>query len=174
MSKHNYLTLTLLGAGIALVIVALAVFGNQNPSTSFARFKAQNFASGAGPDQKQGPVVTASPSSSARPATPSPTISPANTATYKVSGTLTLGPTSPVCSVSKPCTAPIANHEVDIVGSIPAKTYSDAQGRFTVYLPPGNYSITLNPQVGQGNKSWPFTVTNQPVTLPISVDSGMR
>ncbi|HEY2004569.1 MAG TPA: hypothetical protein VGH44_05660 [Candidatus Saccharimonadia bacterium] len=177
MSKQNSLVLTLLGAGIVLVIIAFAVYGGSSPSVSFAHFKAQGFTPSNSPDQKPSPATTASssPSSSpsVHPATPTPTISPI-TATYKVDGTLTLSPSSPVCSVSKPCTAPVANHEVDIVGPIPEKTYTDSQGKFTVYLPPGNYLLTLNPRVGTGDQSRSFTITNQPITLPLTIDSGIR
>lgn len=61
-----------------------------------------------------------------------------------VRGTVTLGPTAPVCRVDKPCSRPYATRIVvrnARTGQRVSVVHSDQQGRFRVRLRPGRYRL---------------------------------
>lgn len=64
------------------------------------------------------------------------------TPTTGLTGVVVRGPVTPVCHVDMACDAPFAaTFSVDRNGRSVAAFRSDAQGRFTVYLAPGAYTI---------------------------------
>lgn len=62
-------------------------------------------------------------------------------------GVVTRGPTTPVCRVGKPCTAPavgavlVFSHD----GRVAARARAGAGGRYAVKLPPGFYAVRVSP-----------------------------
>lgn len=93
-----------------------------------------------------------------------------------ISGTVTEGPTMPICRTDTPCTRAVANHAMEISdsrGSVAAHTVTDAQGRYAVQLPPGTYTVTLVPRIGMGRPA--MLVVSKGVThYDITFDSGLR
>ncbi len=92
-------------------------------------------------------------------------------------GTVVRGPTTPVCIVGKPCTAP-AKH-VTLFFTRNGKTRStvtDDQGRYRVRFPAGVYSVKTNQR--------PFGTRPQPSTVRVragldrrvnfEIDTGIR
>ena len=160
-SKSSALIVTLLAAGVILVLggLTLALNGAASGKLTFSHSQARVLGASSAAAAKS-PGAGAAPSASALPNV-TPSLSPENT-TYPVAGSIVLSPAG----------TPIATHEVDVVGSIPAKTFTDAQGHFTLHLPVGHYLLTLNPAVGPGGQSWPFTVARQPLTLNLTANSG--
>ena len=62
--------------------------------------------------------------------------------TTGLSGTVIRGPVTPVCLIDVPCDAPFsAAFEVRRSGRLVSAFRSDAQGRFSVSLAPGSYTI---------------------------------
>jgi preprotein translocase subunit YajC len=63
-------------------------------------------------------------------------------------GTVTKGPTAPVCRVGQPCSAPA---QVTLVfrrlGHV-YRTHSTAQGTYRITLRPGYYTVTTAEQIG--------------------------
>lgn len=60
-----------------------------------------------------------------------------------IEGLVVRGPTQPVCVVSIPCDEPFAAlFHVRQDGRAIATFTSDAEGRFSIELPPGDYTIT--------------------------------
>jgi len=162
-SKSSALIVTLLAAGAVLVIsgLTLALNGAAGGKLTFSHSQARVLgAASAAASKSPGAGSSAAPAASALPNV-TPSLSPDN-ATYPVAGSIVLSPAG----------TPIAAHAVDVVGSIPAKTFTDAQGHFTLHLPVGHYLLTLNPAVGPGGQSWPFSVARQPLTLNLTANSG--
>ena len=57
-------------------------------------------------------------------------------------GTVTRGPTSPVCSASVPCSAPVANTVITFTrAGITRSARTDLHGRYKIELPAGYYVI---------------------------------
>jgi hypothetical protein len=69
-------------------------------------------------------------------------------------GTVLRGPTKPVCQVGQPCSAPAANVRLAFVrrGQVSARVRTDADGRYTVRLRSGTYTVLVVPQppIGRG------------------------
>jgi hypothetical protein len=62
--------------------------------------------------------------------------------TTGLSGVVLRGPTSPVCRVDVPCAAPFsASFTAEQSGRPVAAFHSDGDGRFTVALAPGDYTV---------------------------------
>ena len=94
-------------------------------------------------------------------------------------GTVTRGPTSPVCRVGVPCTAPavgallIFSH----AGHAVARVHTGTGGRYSVKLAPGEYTVALSPLPRIGFGIRPGSVHVAPRTnerLDFSIDTGIR
>ncbi len=135
--------------------------------------------------QTQSSTYDSSPSM-VGPPTSSSSGSSTNTATYLVTGTFIESPTSPMCSPSVPCSAPIANHTVIVnpycapTSTTPCgtkaliTTTTNAQGQFTLHLSINHYTLTLSPAVGISGQSWSFNEIGQPLQLQLTDQTGIR
>jgi hypothetical protein len=93
-----------------------------------------------------------------------------------------LSPTQPVCRVSQPCSAPLPNRQVRIEhtnGTVDTTVTTNAQGRFSVALAPGNYvvQVVLRQGLPGLRQDTPGNVTiaaGKITTITIVVDSGIR
>ncbi len=98
-------------------------------------------------------------------------------------GDVVAGPTCPVESIEHPCPPkPVPDRRVTIQtpgGAVVTTTTTDANGHFSVTLPPGNYviQVTVGPglvgirQVTPGNVT---VVAGQTVSVKIELDTGIR
>ena len=103
--------------------------------------------------------------------------------TGTIAGDVVAGPTCPVEQAENPCPpAVVKNREVDIqtpAGRTVATTTTDANGHFSVAVPPGAYIVHVKieqRQVGMRQTS-PGDVTviaNQTSTVHIELDTGIR
>lgn len=65
-----------------------------------------------------------------------------STPTTGLTGVVVRGPITPVCQIGRPCDAPFsAGFSVEQNGRRVDRFRSDAEGRFTVWLPPSTYRI---------------------------------
>ena len=97
--------------------------------------------------------------------------------TTGLTGTVTRGPVTPVCRPDVPCDAPLqASFEVRRAGRTVASFQTDAQGRFTVKLAPGSYTIVPVGNVGlMGSQTRDVTVGPEGLTeVQIAFDTGIR
>jgi hypothetical protein len=121
------------------------------------------------------PALTVTP----RPTMPAGTPVPTPSGRSGIIGTASVGPTCPVQRIDSPC--PDRPFEGTIValdarGREVARTTSDAQGRFTISLPPGNYVISALVS-GPLPLPKPVNVTVAPglfVRVELHLDSGIR
>jgi hypothetical protein len=93
-----------------------------------------------------------------------------------VHGVVMRGPTQPVCEIGTPCSAPAAH--VKLVFHRPGvdlATTTDAQGRYSVRLRRGTYTvrITPRPQIGRGVEPTSIVV-RAPMRADFSIDTGIR
>ena len=100
------------------------------------------------------------------------------TGTAVLSGVVTEGPTSPVEQSGTPSDAPVTNHIVqakNTKGIAVTSTKTDSQGKYTLHLIPGIYTLVLVPKVGLADPS-NNTVQVKPGanTLDLSLDTGIR
>lgn len=104
-------------------------------------------------------------------------------ATGTIQGTVTAGPTCPVQTVENPCPdKPVPDREVDVqtpAGAVVASTKTDANGHYSVAVPPGSYVVHVVIVQGQAGirQNTPGNVTvaaGQTVTLNIVLDTGIR
>lgn len=69
-------------------------------------------------------------------------------------GVVRKGPTTPVCRVGTPCTAPAVGVKLVFrrAGNAPRFATSGAGGRYRITLPPGRYAVTVAPRttIGRG------------------------
>ncbi len=94
-------------------------------------------------------------------------------------GTAVRGPITPVCQIDVPCSAPFSAGFTVWQRSRPIASFrSDGQGRFTVRLEPGTYTIIpapdapiLDPQ-GQGKSV--FVGPSGLTTIALEFDTGIR
>lgn len=107
------------------------------------------------------------------PASPTPTTG--------LTGTVTRGPTAPVCQVNVPCDAPFsAAFTATPAASTSASVHfrSDAAGQFTVYLSPGTYRIVPDadaPIISPASQTKTATVGSSGLTqLDLHFDTGIR
>ncbi len=97
-----------------------------------------------------------------------------------VEGTVTLGPTQPVCIAGQPCSRPYqATLDVqDASGALVAETQSDAAGQYRLGLQPGHYTIVPLSPPGQMLPRAASVEVDVPagqfVTVDIAYDSGIR
>jgi hypothetical protein len=110
-------------------------------------------------------------------------VSAAASVTGTIAGDVVAGPTCPVERVSNPCPPQrVTNREVDIQtteGATVATTTTDANGDFSVAVPPGDYVVhvrIISGTVGM-RQITPGDVTvtaNQTSTIHIQLDTGIR
>lgn len=101
------------------------------------------------------------------------------TALVLLHGTITRGPTTPVCQVGKPCSEPMAGAMLLFIrnGRVAARSRSDAHGRYSVQLRLGTYTVSMGvqPKLGSGVK--PRTIWLRraaPTRIDFFVDTGIR
>ena len=93
-----------------------------------------------------------------------------------LSGVVTEGPTQPVCRTGAACTAPVANHTLDVEdarGNIVASTKTDGNGYYVVHIKPGDYVLVLVPKRGLGADPR-VKVGGGSNTFDVAVDTGIR
>jgi hypothetical protein len=95
-----------------------------------------------------------------------------------LSGVVTQGPTTPICSDAQPCTSPVANHTIQALDSqsnLVATAATNGMGEYSFHLKPGHYILQLVPQVGSlTSRSNQVDVTDSPKQFNITIDSGIR
>lgn len=94
-------------------------------------------------------------------------------------GTITRGPTTPVCQVGKPCNEPMAGALLIFSRNsrIVARTRSDAHGHYSVRLRTGTYrvSMAVRPTIGSGVKPQTIRLSRAvPTRIDFFVDTGIR
>jgi hypothetical protein len=114
-------------------------------------------------------------------------------ATGTIAGNVAAGPTCPVEQAENPCpNKPVTDRQVDILasssatagatpqpGNVVASTKTDANGNFSVNVPPGQYvvRVTAGPGMLGLRQETPGDVTvvaNQTTTIAIVLDTGIR
>jgi hypothetical protein len=101
------------------------------------------------------------------------------TALVLLHGTITRGPTTPVCQVGTPCTEPMAGALLVFTrgGSVAARARSDAHGLYSVRLRVGTYTVSMDvrPKLGSGVKPQTITLRRAvPTRINFFVDTGIR
>jgi len=105
-----------------------------------------------------------------------------------LSGTVTYGPTAPNCQYPRQCPSvycgntqcnqPLANHQIqalDASGNIKAQATTDKDGKYSMKLAIGHYSLKLVPTVGLGGgTTYPVDVKAGANTFNIAADTGIR
>jgi hypothetical protein len=103
--------------------------------------------------------------------------------TGTIAGDVVAGPTCPVEQAENPCPpAVVKNRKVDVqtqAGTTVASTTTDANGHFSVAVPPGTYVVHVKIEQGQVGmrQTTPGDVTviaNQTSTVHIELDTGIR
>jgi hypothetical protein len=100
-------------------------------------------------------------------------------APVRVTGEVVRGPTTPVCQIDVSCEAPFsAGFSVLQDGRTVVRFRSDTNGRFTIDLSAGNYTVIpdadapiLSPRLQQRSLTVPDTPT---YTVQLSFDTGIR
>jgi len=97
-----------------------------------------------------------------------------------IRGLVLRGPTQPVCLVGKPCEEPAAHVTLAITraGRIVARVKTGSNGRFTVKLAPGRYTvITTGKQTGIGLMAPSVTALvrrGSYARVTLRIDTGIR
>jgi hypothetical protein len=97
-----------------------------------------------------------------------------------LTGVVVRGPVTPVCRVDVPCDAPFsAAFTIQRAGRTVAQFQSDVAGQFTVFLPPGGYTVTPNadaPIMSPSSQVRQVTVadTGTLTTVRLMFDTGLR
>ena len=91
-------------------------------------------------------------------------------------GTVTLGPTQPVCQEGEPCEAPLqAQFTLRRDGRVVSRFASDSSGHFPVYAAPGTYTVVPAQPVGIGVQTPEVIVQQRGLThINLSFDTGIR
>ena len=95
-------------------------------------------------------------------------------ATTGVEGIVLRGPTTPVCLAGSPCSAPAPDITVQALkqGTIVAQTATDSNGRFTIPLAVGDYTIKA---LGRGTEPRAVNVSaSKLVEVGFLIDTGIR
>jgi hypothetical protein len=108
--------------------------------------------------------------------------SPASpTSTTGLRGTVTRGPTAPVCQVNVPCDAPFSAGFTATSAASPASVAhfrSNTVGEFTVYLAPGSYRIVPDadaPIISPSSQARTVSVGSSGLTdIDLHFDTGIR
>ena len=64
-----------------------------------------------------------------------------------------MGPVSPVTKLGDPNVAVVANHGLQLKnaqGGVVLSGQTDAQGKYSFQMPPGDYTLALTPPIGPG------------------------
>ncbi len=90
-------------------------------------------------------------------------------------GTVTKGPTSPVCLAERPCSAPVANAIVEALRghTIVAHGKTSDKGRYRLRLSPGHYAIRVLGAFRGGGKAAVVRAHGW-THLDLSFDTGIR
>jgi hypothetical protein len=101
------------------------------------------------------------------------------TALVLLHGTIMRGPTTPVCQVGKPCSAPMAGAVLVFRrnGVVAARARSDANGHYSVSLQVGTYTVSMavRPKIGSGIKPQTIMLRRAVRTrIDFFVDTGIR
>jgi hypothetical protein len=94
-------------------------------------------------------------------------------------GIVTRGPTTPVCIVGVPCSAPAVGAVVVFsrAGHTVLRIRTGAGGRYSVHLTPGYYTVAISPvpRIGFGIRPARVHVRrNVDARLDFSIDTGIR
>ena len=90
-------------------------------------------------------------------------------------GVVTRGPTTPVCRVDVPCTAPYGHST--LVFSRPSVTrqvITDGQGRYRIALAPGRWSLRVKDAHFGAKPTTVWVPTSRYAKLNVFVDTGIR
>ena len=90
-------------------------------------------------------------------------------------GVVTRGPTTPVCRVDAPCTAPYAN--ATLIFSRPGlarRVTTNAKGAYRIALAPGRWSLRVNNAHFGAKPTTVWVPTGRYAKLNVSVDTGIR
>jgi len=96
-----------------------------------------------------------------------------------LNGTVTRGPTTPVCKVGVPCSEPAAGAVLvfERGGRVAAHVRTDTQGRYAVKLAAGTYVVEVAPRPRIGTGIRPRTVRvvgGSTRRVDFSIDTGIR
>lgn len=101
--------------------------------------------------------------------------------TGTVRGTVLLGPTCPVETLTDPCSdLPLGDVRVRVLGpagDVVATARSDAEGAFSVRLAPGDYTVEAVIEDDPARSASPVEVTvveGREIEITVPVDSGIR
>ena len=98
----------------------------------------------------------------------------AGAATTGLQGVVTRGPTSPVCSAGKPCTAPAKHVKLTFVrGSLRRSATTDDRGHYRIVLPAGSYRVAIAGALAFKPRST-TVVANGVRTQNFAIDTGIR
>ena len=94
-------------------------------------------------------------------------------------GTVSRGPTSPVCVAEQPCSEPAGRLTLVFWrdGRVVGRTTTDVSGRYRLGLPPARYRVsrTTAPSIGRGLEPVLVRVTSgRFTTIDFLVDTGIR
>ena len=94
-------------------------------------------------------------------------------------GTVTRGPTTPVCRVGLPCSEPAAGAVLvfEREHHAAARVRVDARGHYSVKLAPGSYAVLVAPRRRLGSRIAPRTVrvvAGRMRRVDFSIDTGIR
>jgi hypothetical protein len=105
-------------------------------------------------------------------------ISSDTSAQATLAGTVTEGPTTPVCVSTVPCERPVANHTIEAInstGSVVATNETSSSGQYSFHLEPGRYTLVLVPKIGlPGTPNDQVDVKAGANTFNLSVDTGLK
>jgi hypothetical protein len=96
-----------------------------------------------------------------------------------LTGTVTRGPTSPVCVAEQPCSAP-AGHVTLLFwrdGRVVARATTDVSGRYRIRLAPARYRVSRATTTTVGRGLEPVVVrvaSGRFTTIDFSIDTGIR
>ena len=99
---------------------------------------------------------------------------PCASARSGVEGIVLRGPIAPVCIAGSPCSAPAANVTVQALrnGDVVAQTTTDREGRFTLSLTAGDYTVQA---LGRGTEPRPVHVVAPKLAeIAFFIDTGIR
>jgi hypothetical protein len=91
-------------------------------------------------------------------------------------GTVSRGPTQPVCREGEPCDAPLqAGFTLQQDGQVVARFATDDAGHFLVYAAPGRYVMVPDERTGIGPDALEVTVGAEGLThVNLTFDTGIR
>jgi hypothetical protein len=94
----------------------------------------------------------------------------------RLEGTISLGPTAPVCRVGQPCDGPFVGTFVVRQGALTvARFTTDSTGAFSVRLAPGSYVVAPTGNSFLAAQERPVTVGTDSVTVVhLDFDTGIR